>query len=110
MKFSNDLTDAQLERLAILSEELGEAQQCIGKIIRHGYHSWNPTVVSTKTNKEELARELGHVNFAIDMILQSEDIEGDQVSFSYVEKEKSIQRWLHHQKASRSNLREAKSL
>lgn len=26
-KFSNELTDAQLERLAILSEELGEAQR-----------------------------------------------------------------------------------
>ena len=38
----NKLTAAQTERLAILSEELGEAQQAIGKIMRHGYDSCNP--------------------------------------------------------------------
>jgi hypothetical protein len=96
-KFSNDLTDAQLERLAILSEEMGEAQQAIGKILRHGYHSWNPTVAHTRTNRDDLARELGHVHFAIDMLSHSDDVDADQVSFSYVEKEKSIKKWLHHQ-------------
>lgn len=38
-KFSNKLNDAQSERLALLLEELGEAQQAIGKILRHGYQS-----------------------------------------------------------------------
>lgn len=33
----NDLSNAELERLALLLEELGEAQQVIGKILRHGY-------------------------------------------------------------------------
>lgn len=33
----NQLTNAQAERLHILLEELGEAQQAIGKILRHGY-------------------------------------------------------------------------
>jgi hypothetical protein len=40
MKFSNELSDAEVERLAILAEEMGEAQQCIGKILRHG--EWKP--------------------------------------------------------------------
>ena len=31
----NKLSDAETERLAILAEEMGEAQQAIGKIIRH---------------------------------------------------------------------------
>ena len=30
-KFSNGLNDAEAERLAILLEELGEAQQAVGK-------------------------------------------------------------------------------
>lgn len=38
----NGLTPAEAERLALLSEELGEAQQAIGKILRHGYDSSNP--------------------------------------------------------------------
>lgn len=42
MKFSNNLSDAELERLAYLAEECGEVQQIIGKIIRHGYESYSP--------------------------------------------------------------------
>ena len=36
------LTLSRLERLALLLEELGEAQQVIGKILRHGYDSRHP--------------------------------------------------------------------
>jgi hypothetical protein len=35
----NGLAPAETERLALLLEELGEAQQAIGKILRHGYES-----------------------------------------------------------------------
>ena len=48
MKHFNQLTPAEAERLALLLEELGEAQQAIGKILRHGYastHPANPGVV-----------------------------------------------------------------
>ena len=48
----NQLSDAQLERLYILSEELGEAQQAVGKILRHGYDSKHPE--TGITNKESL--------------------------------------------------------
>jgi hypothetical protein len=37
MEYFNSLTPAELERLSLLLEELGEAQQAIGKILRHGY-------------------------------------------------------------------------
>ena len=32
----NRLSPAEYERLAILAEEMGEAQQALGKIMRHG--------------------------------------------------------------------------
>lgn len=84
--FSNELTRAQLERLAILSEELGEAQQCIGKILRHGYDSHNPVVNTGMTNRRELERELGDIALAgIEMRRKDKAI--------------NIQRWLHHQEA-----------
>ena len=41
--FSNGLNDAEAERLAILLEEFGEAQQAVGKILRHGYESYDPS-------------------------------------------------------------------
>lgn len=96
-KFSNDLTDAQLERLAILSEELGEAQQAIGKIIRHGYHSWNPEVVGKTTNRDDLAKELGDVQYAIDRLIGHDDIDGHAFIKRMHEKPGKIAKYLHHQ-------------
>jgi hypothetical protein len=37
----NQLTDAEAERLALLAEECGEVVQVIGKILRHGYESYD---------------------------------------------------------------------
>ena len=55
--FSNELTPAESERLALLSEEMGEAIQAIGKILRHGYESTGPkTIVRNRTSLE---KELG---------------------------------------------------
>jgi NTP pyrophosphatase (non-canonical NTP hydrolase) len=96
-KFSNDLSDAQLERLAILSEELGEAQQVIGKVLRHGLHSWNPTVVGTGTNKDDLQKEMGHVAYAVSALCLAGDLEAMEIDRSHHKKIISIKKWLHHQ-------------
>jgi NTP pyrophosphatase (non-canonical NTP hydrolase) len=96
----NKLTPGQLERLAILGEEMGEAQQIIGKILRHGYDSHNPDVVvpedeRPETNTELLEKELGDVVFAINQL-------GDDVSLSAIGKRvlakaEKIKPYLHHQ-------------
>jgi NTP pyrophosphatase (non-canonical NTP hydrolase) len=100
-KFSNDLTDVQLERLAILSEELGEAQQIIGKVIRHGYESGDPTKPYT-SNRLLLEKELGHVFMALAMLTESNDLSYQEVVRHQNEKRGSIKRWLHHQPDSRT--------
>jgi hypothetical protein len=106
-EFSNDLSKAELERLAVLSEELGEAQQCIGKIIRHGYESYNPVVDSGMTNRRELERELGDIVYAIQMLEEAKDVSAAGVTHRRGVKEQSIKRWLHHQaEASRKSYRE----
>lgn len=64
----NELTPAQLERLAILSEECGEVIQVIGKILRHGVQSCSPFGASQETNGEALLRELTDVGAAIGML------------------------------------------
>jgi NTP pyrophosphatase (non-canonical NTP hydrolase) len=101
MKFSNELTDAQLERLAILAEELGEAQQCIGKIIRHGYESYNPVVDTGMTNRRELEKECGDVLEAIDMLCRNGDVNRHGTEDRQREKHIKIQRYLHHQEPVR---------
>jgi hypothetical protein len=96
-KFSNDLSDAQLERLALLYEEMGEAQQVIGKIIRHGYHSWNPTVVGIRTNEEELELEMGHVTCAFGLLADAGDIDRMTALSHSIKKKESVKKWMHHQ-------------
>lgn len=89
----NQLTNARAERLHILLEELGEAQQAIGKILRHGYESgWNGS-----NNRRDLEKELGHVAYAVEMLMDKGDISGTNGSHSRADKRLSIQPFLHHQ-------------
>ena|ERR1700691_5988670 len=96
MKFSNGLTDSQLERLALLSEELGEAQQCIGKIIRHGYESFNPCG-DEGSNRFMLIKELGDVTYAIEFLCTSGDLNHVLIQRRSSEKCEKVKKWLHHQ-------------
>lgn len=54
----NQLSPAEAERLAMLSEEAGEIVQIVGKILRHGYDSYNPNDQLQVTNHANLQNEL----------------------------------------------------
>lgn len=99
MKFSNDLSDAQAERLAILLEEMGEAQQVIGKILRHGYESYDPTDKVDDSNRDLLNKELGDVRFAIDFLTYAGDLSAFRIQCRVGEKTERIKKYLHHQAA-----------
>lgn len=94
--FSNGLTPAENERLALLSEEIAEVQQVIGKIQRHGYQSKNPLEPASGTNRELLENELGHVDHAIRLMKTRGDINMLQVEVALRAKARSVQRWLHY--------------
>lgn len=89
------LTPKQLEMLALLSEEMGEAQQAIGKIIRHGYDSYHPEYPE-KDNKEDLEKELGHVRLAVQLLSEAGDISLETVRTHSHAKRLSIGKYLHN--------------
>lgn len=93
MNHFNKLTPGEAERLAILSEELGEAIQAIGKILRHGYDSSYNGV----TNRESLVLECGDVDNALMMLVKAGDIKLDAIWERSDEKAKKILQYLHHQ-------------
>ena len=95
--FDNGLTPAQAERLAVLLEELGEAQQVIGKVLRHGYESVNPHFPEGDTNRARLENELGDVLVAIDFLLDYGDIHQGHLDDRKRVKHHRIWDWLHHQ-------------
>ena len=96
MQHFNQLTPAEAERLALLAEELGEAQQAIGKILRHGYESRNPNQPGP-TNRESLEREMGDVYHAMVRMWAAGDMDGNAVTQRADDKAKSVVAYLHHQ-------------
>lgn len=93
----NELTPAETERLAILAEEMGEAVQVIGKILRHGYESRNPLDKKSKSNRANLELELGDVISAINRMVRENDVDGDDIESRSIVKDIKIKQWLHHQ-------------
>ena len=93
--FSNGLTPAEAERLAWLLEEMGEAQQAIGKVLRHGYESRHPD--GGPSNREHLTEEIGHVRAAITLLVGEKDVSGVRVVMAMEAKLHRVWRWLHHQ-------------
>lgn len=96
MSHDNKLTDAELERLALLSEELGEVQQIIGKIIRHGYDSFNPYDREGGTNRRLLERELGDLLGAMLIMEHSRDLDHMHIHGARADKLQRVRAWLHH--------------
>jgi NTP pyrophosphatase (non-canonical NTP hydrolase) len=93
----NQLSPAQAERLFYLLEELGETQQAIGKILRHGYESRDPTKTTptSPTNREHLQNELGDVIRAVQMLWDARDLNEDATQ--KVASKGPPLKYMHHQ-------------
>lgn len=99
----NKLTPAQIERLAMLAEECAEVIQVVGKILRHGYESSNPTIpqehgVFIPTNFGDLIKELEDIRGVVYGMIQAGDLPSD---FFETETPDEVWqrklRWTHHQ-------------
>jgi len=80
----NKLTNPEIERLACLLEECGEVLQVIGKIQRHDFEHSHPKY-GDRTNRENLAMEIGDLLIAIDLLIDRGDI-SDSVIDEYQSK------------------------
>lgn len=78
----------------MLSEEMGEAIQAIGKVLRHGYDSRHPD--GGPTNKESLERECGDVRHAMIRLCASGDLDKQRIHDCADIKAKTVSKYLHH--------------
>lgn len=92
----NKLSDAESERLALLAEECGEVVQVVGKILRHGYESRNPVKADAETNREMLEKELGDLRDAMDLLVESKDVDFRKIALFMLKKRESVKQYLHH--------------
>lgn len=83
----------EIERLAILAEELGEAQQIVGKILRHGFYSHNPYKPLDGENYEMLERELGDIQAAVQMLSEVGPISPRKIELRKIDKLSRVKKW-----------------
>lgn len=93
----NKLSNSELERLAILSEEMGECVQRIGKIIRFGYENYNPYDQLKITNKELLEIELGQIEAIIGLMKLNGDIDKNTIEKAIENKLAKLKEWTNYQ-------------
>lgn len=92
----NRLTPPEAERLALLTEEMGESLQCIGKILRHGYESCHPASPDGPDNRASLVRELGDVQMAVNLMHSWDDVDRHSIDERAKVKRGTVGLYLHH--------------
>jgi NTP pyrophosphatase (non-canonical NTP hydrolase) len=93
-RFTNHLSSAESEGLAILAEECGEVIQVIGKILRHGYDSTHPN--GGLSNRQLLEAELGDIRMVQNLLCKEGHLDKLNIEAFSVQKEKSVRKYLHH--------------
>ena len=93
----NNLSGAQVERLALLAEECAEVIQIVNKVLRHGYGSYSPFDEEKRTNRELLERELGDLTFAQQLMHDNEDINAIRIDILSREKRRRAVQYLHEE-------------
>lgn len=94
MQHFNRLTPPEAERLALLVEEMGEAIQAAGKVLRHGYETHHPA--GGVTNRYALEHECGHVRHAMVRLCDTGDLDKQRIHDSADAKARTVSRYLHH--------------
>lgn len=92
----NNLTPAQAECLALLSDELAEALVCIAKINRHGLKSFHPRDPKQETNLDALTRELGDLMGAIEICVDQNLFNWAPIARAQKDKIERVGTYLHH--------------
>lgn len=94
MGIVNRISEAEQERVGLFSEEMGEAQVEIGKILRHGIDSRHPNDPSL-SNAQRLELEAGHVLAAIDLLVECGTLDREALQAARTGKLKKLRSWLH---------------
>lgn len=88
------LSPAQLEALALLSEECGEVVAIIGKALRHGLDSCHPD--GGESNRDAISREAGQVIAAIYIAIGAGALNVVELDNGIRDKWQKVGQYLHH--------------
>lgn len=96
----NRLNEPEMERLALLAEEMGESIHAICKVLRHGYESKHPLMPQGPSNRDQLEKEVAHVLVAARLMFDAGDIRRVACEAHEQAKREELHHYLHHQSNS----------
>lgn len=88
----NDLSPAEIERLALLIEECSEVIKVCTKVLRHG---WQPAG-EPYDNRAALEQELGDVRLAERLMITNCDVHENNIIDRTYDKKVKLNMWLRH--------------
>ena len=95
--FSHGMSDAQVERLAMMAEEGSEIVSPVTKSMRHGLFSYHPDDPSKQPNAEYLRQEIIDVLAMAQVLLNHGDIKPITIEEINQRMQRKL-RYTHHQK------------
>ena len=98
---NHHLTPAQIELLALLSEQLGGAVQAVGEVLRHGYDKSDPAKHDGATSRGKLETALGNVRATMIMLCESEGVSKEQIHFMADYKIEQVKKHLRYQEQTK---------
>lgn len=89
------VSNAEAERLIHLAEEASEVVHACMKVLRHGWDDrrWG----SSLSNRQELALEVGNLQFLLQQMLAAQDIDPDWVESGALVKKRNWNGYTYHQ-------------
>ena len=98
MLIESHLTPAEEERLTLLQEEASEVIQAVSKIRRFKFDGVSP-VNNPKglTNRQRLTQEVADLAIAIQLIIDSGDIDSEEATKHKLAKTSALKEILQHQ-------------
>lgn len=84
------------EAIVLMAEECAEVVQAITKTLRHGFSSWNPFDPDRVPNRCLIAKEIGDVLAALDILVQEGVVAREEVELSRKDKLAKVGKYLHH--------------
>lgn len=94
VKLNEELSES-MERMAALIQVMGKANQTVCKTLLHGYVATFAGV--DYDNREDLMRELGDVEAAVDLMVERGDVSREKIDQYRHLKSAKLLRYLKHQ-------------
>ena len=94
IKLNEELSET-IERMGLLIQAMGKANQAVCKALLHGYNATFEDI--TYDNRDDIMRELGDVEAILELMIKRGDLNRETIANYRDDKSSKLSRYLKHQ-------------